>query len=341
MIDLSNVIALALGSDDVLQIQNAIGTVLWQKIIYYNVNISAGSNGTVSVNGVSGNYSQSVPSGTVLTIEGTGDTGYNFDEWSDGVSTNPRTITVTGDLTLTAAFESALPNYFYIENGSLEKTLKIHKNDANAPTIEVFKSTDGTNWTSMGSTNITYITATVPANSKLYLKATTNTWGSSASYYNNIFVDGSGHFNIGGNIMSLLYGDNFEGQTSFPNNDTYIFTHLFDGDTNLFNTSNLILPATTMTQGCYLGMFKGCTSLITAPALPATTLTQVCYSTMFQNCSSLNKVTTYADDISATYCTYNWLDGTAATGNFFNLGGATYESGASGIPTGWTEHTSL
>ena len=49
MIDLSNVIALALGSDDVLQIQDAIGTVLWQKIIYYNVNISAGSNGTVSV----------------------------------------------------------------------------------------------------------------------------------------------------------------------------------------------------------------------------------------------------------------------------------------------------
>ena len=108
MIDLSNVIALALGSDDVLEIQDAIGTVLWQKIIYYNVNISAGSNGTVSVNGVSGDYSQSVPSGTVLTIEGTGNTGYDFDEWSDGNTTNPRTITVTGDLTLTASFESAV-----------------------------------------------------------------------------------------------------------------------------------------------------------------------------------------------------------------------------------------
>ena len=110
MIDLSNVIALALGSDDVLEIQDAIGTVLWQKIIYYNVNISAGSNGTVSVNGVSGNYSQSVPSGTVLTIEGTGNTGYDFDEWSDGNSDNPRTITVTSDLTLTASFVAVIPD---------------------------------------------------------------------------------------------------------------------------------------------------------------------------------------------------------------------------------------
>lgn len=110
MIDLSNVIALALGSDDVLQIQDAIGTVLWQKIIYYNVNISAGSNGSVSVNGTSGNYSQSVPEGTILTIQCTGDSGYDFDGWSDGNSDNPRTITVTSDLTLTASFVAVIPD---------------------------------------------------------------------------------------------------------------------------------------------------------------------------------------------------------------------------------------
>ena len=103
-INFSNVTAIAFGVEDVLQIQDSLGTVLWQKVIYYNVSISAGSNGTVSVNGVSGDYSQSVPAGTVLTIEGTGTTGYDFDEWSDGNTDNPRTITVTGDLTLTASF---------------------------------------------------------------------------------------------------------------------------------------------------------------------------------------------------------------------------------------------
>lgn len=110
MIDLSNVTAIALGADDVLEIQDSLGTVLWQKTVNYNVNISAGSNGSVSVNGTSGNYSQSVPSGTILTIQGTGDSGYDFDGWSDGISDNPRTITVTSDLTLTASFVAVIPD---------------------------------------------------------------------------------------------------------------------------------------------------------------------------------------------------------------------------------------
>ena len=134
MIDLSNVIALALGSDDVLQIQDSLGTVLWQKIVNYTVNISAGSNGSVSVNGTSGNYSQSVPSGTILTIQGTGDSGYDFDGWSDGNSDNPRTITVTSDLTLTASFVAVISDInvtitntdsysgatYQIDNGTVE-----------------------------------------------------------------------------------------------------------------------------------------------------------------------------------------------------------------------------
>jgi hypothetical protein len=88
-------------------------------------------------------------------------------------------------------------------------------------------------------------------------------------------------------------------------------------------------------------MFRGCTSLTTAPALPATSLREKCYAYMFQNCSSLNSITTYASNISASSCLYNWMDGVAAQGDFWNLGSATYESGVSGIPSGWTEHTSL
>jgi hypothetical protein len=55
----------------------------------------------------------------------------------------------------------------------------------------------------------------------------------------------------------------------------------------------------------------------------------------------INSITTYANDISATDCLFNWLSGVASTGDFYNLGGATYPTGTSGIPTGWTEHTSL
>ena len=97
------------------------------------------------------------------------------------------------------------------------------------------------------------------------------------------------------------------------------------------------LPATTLASACYIYMFQGCTSLTTAPTLPATTLVNACYFQMFKNCTSLTDVTTYADDISVDNCLLNWLQFVASTGTFHNLGSATYPSGASGIPTGWTE----
>ena len=61
---------------------------------------------------------------------------------------------------------------------------------------------------------------------------------------------------------------------------------------------------------------------------------------MFSGCTNLNKVVSYATTIKGKGI-YNWLQNVSATGDFYNLGGATYPSGASGIPSGWTVHTSL
>ena len=179
----------------------------------------------------------------------------------------------------------ATPQYFYIEDISgLDNVLSITKANANAPTIEVFKSTDGTNWTSMGNTSTTAITTTIPVNGKLYLKATANAWVlDNALNYN--FITASGSHNVGGNIMSLLYGDNYVSQTELPAVG-YNLINLFKNNTTLISASHLYLPA-TVTIGCYQGMFHGCTSLTTPPALPATTLAPSCYGTMFYGCTSL------------------------------------------------------
>lgn len=117
------------------------------------------------------------------------------------------------------------------------------------------------------------------------------------------------------------------------------YMHMFRGCSLM--TTAPELPATTLYRDCYGYMFHTCTSLTTAPALPATNLVGSCYRSMFYGCSSLNKITTYAiGSLNANYLS-NWVDGVAATGDFYNLGGANYPSGTSGIPTGWTEHTSL
>jgi hypothetical protein len=86
--------------------------------------------------------------------------------------------------------------------------------------------------------------------------------------------------------MSLLYGDDFVGQTDLTGKD-YALKYLFDSCKKVVNAKDLILPATTLADSCYRSMFQNCTSLTSAPELPATTLAKSCYNGMFQNCTSL------------------------------------------------------
>lgn len=63
------------------------------------VKSSSDSYGTVSGGGT-------VESGKTLTISATAKSGYKFTKWNDGNTSNPRTITVSGNATYTAYFEA-------------------------------------------------------------------------------------------------------------------------------------------------------------------------------------------------------------------------------------------
>ena len=374
--------------------------------------------------------------------------------------------------------------YFYVENlTNSANTLTITKSSSSLSEVLVYYSTDQTTWTSMGYTTVNGITYSIPANSKVYLKANTDKWGQTMFGYN--YISASDDFSVGGNIMSLLYGDNFRGQTTIPTpSSSYgkpaAFYGLFHGANKLKSINNLVLPATTLTDYCYFSMFdrckgltsipsnllpattlqrscygsmfsfctglttipstllhsttladscysgmfegcygltsipsnllpattlasdcytfmfdnctgltnipstllhsttlashcywgmfrsctgittipsnllpattlteycynsmfSGCTGLTSTPNLPATTLATGCYGCMFANCSSLNKVICYANDISATDCTSQWLSGVSRYGTFYKLGSANWAVGGdSGIPLYWTVET--
>ena len=96
----------------------------------------------------------------------------------------------------------------------------------------------------------------------------------------------TGRFKTEGNIMSLLFGDNFVGKTSL-NGYNYAFYGLFSFCSKLESANLLILPATSLAIYCYHSMFYGCTSLTTAPELPAISLSKRCYGGMFLGCTSL------------------------------------------------------
>ena len=124
-------------------------------------------------------------------------------------------------------------------------------------------------------------------------------------------ITASTFFHAEGNAYSMLYGENFSGQTELPQAFNEL-SGLFKGCVGLSNIDNLVLPATTLTKGNnYYSMFSGCTSLTTVPTdlLPATTLSPGCYGTMFQGCTSLTNV----PDLPATtlndYCYQSMFQG--------------------------------
>ena len=52
-----------------------------------------------------------------------------------------------------------------------------------------------------------------------------------------------------------------------------------------------ILPSTSLSEGCYYGMFYGCTNLSEIPILPVTEILAESYYCMFKNCTNLKSVT--------------------------------------------------
>ena len=96
------------------------------------------------------------------------------------------------------------------------------------------------------------------------------------------------------------------------------------------------LSATTLATYCYRQMFMYCTSLKTAPALPAIDLAGGCYEEMFRNCTKINYIKCLARNISVNSCTYLWVSGVASYGTFVkNPYTRDWETGSSGIPSGW------
>ena len=117
---------------------------------------------------------------------------------------------------------------------------------------------------------------------------------------NSFHVDG-GNIYVYGNIMSLLGWDDFANMDIIEYDGA--FAYLFQSASILLLADKpLVLPATTLANGCYSNMFSECTSLISAPTLPATTLATDCYDAMFYGCTSLTTAPTLPATTLAEGC---------------------------------------
>lgn len=124
-------------------------------------------------------------------------------------------------------------------------------------------------------------TAILNTGEKLLIKGENETYANSSNRHT---FFSSKTCDLEGNIMSLIYGDNFVTATTLTQN--YCFFEMFMG-LKVVNADKLILAATTLSNSCYCQLFCNCTYLVKPPVLPATTLQSGCYYSMFYGCTSL------------------------------------------------------
>ena len=185
-------------------------------------------------------------------------------------------------------------------------------------------------------------------------------YGNGTDYSGTKIVSGI-NMSLYGNIMSLVDEENFATITTMEGAS---FAGLFAGNTCGFEASGLLLPATTLSENCYSGMFAGCSEMSDTPVelpaltlapgcysnmfegcdmipatphLPATELVERCYASMFSGCGTIEQVTCLATTITGSGCTTDWLNGVKPYGTFTKAKGAScWTWGPSGIPNNWT-----
>lgn len=217
------------------------------------------------------------------------------------------------------------PDYFYIENaGDGENTLSFYlTGSGNLGTMNIEYSFDCINWTLLAYT-LTTTPIEIKHNEKIYFRSKANTWAEYAySRYGKINT--TNNIKVGGNILSLIWSDQFENKTSLKSIYSFYsffsaigpkllsaknlkiygsseagYKNMFSGCTSLVDAP--VIMSTTVEKNLYQSMFSGCTSLTTAPALPATIMKAYCYDNMFNGCTSLTTAPALPATTLAEYC---------------------------------------
>ena len=178
-----------------------------------------------------------------------------------------------------------------------------------------YSSDDGNTWTLIENQNDKaedlVTTISVTSGDCILWKGIGNTMFHASDYKMSHF-ESTNEVNVKGNIMSLVFGDNYKNQLSLqgrPYCFSYLFNDNYSSSLKIIDASNLSLPATTLDNYCYWEMFQDCTSLTAAPSLPATTLANFCYTNLFKGCTSLAVLPSLPAMTLATGCYFGMFSG--------------------------------
>lgn len=135
---------------------------------------------------------------------------------------------------------------------------------------------------------------------------------------------------------SLVDASNITFKQFAGQEDVSCCAYMFNGCTSLVIPPKEIRLDNPINYSQFRGMFLGCTSLTKSPDLYIPKLPTLCFYQMFDGCSSLQRIKCLATDMTGSNCLQNWVRGVSSTGTFIKHPDATWVTGASGIPSGWT-----
>jgi uncharacterized repeat protein (TIGR02543 family) len=163
---------------------------------------------------------------------------------------------------------------FYGADGTTPTSATLTPKYTNDTSNNLQYSTDGTTWT-----NIASGTPIPSSANKILVRGSGRNTLFTSAVIGNAWTTTAAKMKVSGNINTLL---------DYNNPPTTLGSYAF---AYMFYNSPLIetprLPATTLAQNCYAGLFRNCSSLTDAPILPSTNLAPYCYEAMFASCTSL------------------------------------------------------
>ena len=215
-------------------------TAKFEKIPYYAVSVEAGEGGLIYATGMTGYakaYSDTLIENTTIYVSATPNSGYSFDQWSDGSTDMTRVITLTENISLKATFRPLVHLTMDIIGQGAVEVEGTYMDSLRG----VYTATYGTELTLTAipaegyrftgwSDSVTTIRRTLTLEADLTLKATFEEAGTTPQYTVKVGTIGSGVGQVNTNGGVYYEGDQFE-LIATPGHWTE-FTGWSDGNTD-------------------------------------------------------------------------------------------------------------
>ena len=179
----------------------------------------------------------------------------------------------------------------------------------------------------------TYTTPTISAGDRVLWKCISTDGSFSISYEKVVKFSSTMSCKMYGNIMSLIYGDNFIGKNTVADG-FHTFRQNF-ANLKVVDAEYLIIPVKTMKPYIAIMMFDGNTNLVKGPAFVSDDIQTGVLQQAFRNNTHLASLTIIADSVSNIQS--DWARGVPTGGVLTREIGNTFTL----LPTGWTTNDVL